>query len=417
MRIRKGIRSRSSRASLPEQLDRALLVTSPKGWVALLAILAVAVAVTVWSFVGEVATYVEARGLLLNRGGNVVDAVAIGSGRLSAITVAVGDEIDENAVVALIVNDEVSARNASARVLVEERARALRALEATVAEESAVVRANNVRRRKQLEELKATALEMAEFARVRLENNRQFLEEGLLSSIDLERSQQEFNEARRVLLDLARDEDALEANEIQFTHENEMRIREARSEVEVAKHEAREVEALVAASSVVAPVAGQVIEVKVANGAIVAPGTAVVSIRSGPTELEVLLYVPPDASDQIEAGMQAHVMPATVRRAEFGSIEGTVASISSFPASLEGAVAVLQNRSLAQSFFEDGPPYTGRVALARDPMTVSGFSWTSAKAAGQTLAAGTLASVEIKTRSQPPITLAIPLLKDLLELE
>ena len=414
MRIGKSTRLRSSRPSLPEQLDRALLVTSSKGWVALLAILAVAVAVVVWSVVGEVATYVEARGLLLNRGGNVVDAVAIGPGRLSMIAVAVGDEIEENAVVALIVNEEVSARHASARVLVEERTRALEAVETAVAEESAIVHANNARRRTQLDELEATALEMAELARVRLENTKQFVEEGLLALVELERTQQEFNEARRVLLDVARDQDALEANEIQFTLENETRIREARAQVEVAKHQARETEALVAASSILAPVSGQVIEIKVASGAIVAPGTAVVSIRSGPTELEVLLYVPPDASDQVEAGMQAHIVPTTVRREEFGAIRGTVASISSFPASLEGAVAVLQNRNLAQSFFQDGPPYSGRVSLIPDPTTASGFSWTSTKAAGQTLNAGTLASVEIKTESQPPITLAIPLLKELL---
>lgn len=405
---------RSSRPSLPEQLDRALSVTSSKGWVALLAILAVAIAVGVWSFVGEVATYIEARGLLLNRGGNVVDAVAVGPGRLSTITVAVGDEVEENAVVALIVNEEVSARHTSARVLVEERARTLDALEAAVAEESAIMRANNARRRNQLDELESTGLEMAELARVRLENTKQFVEEGLLARVELESTQQEFNEARRVLLDVARDRDALEANEIQFTHENATRIREARTQVEIAKHQARETEALVAASSILAPVSGQVIEIKLASGAILAPGTPVVSIRNGPTELEVLLYVPPDASDQIEPGMQAHVIPATVRREEFGAINGTVASISSFPASLEGAVAVLQNRTLAQSFFQDGPPYSGRVALVPDPTTVSGFSWTSTKAAGQTLHAGTLATVEIKTRSQPPITLAIPLLKEMM---
>ena len=407
---------RSSRPQLSEQLDRALSVTSAKEWVALLAILAVAVAVVVWSVVGEVATYVEARGLLLSRGGNVVDAVAAGPGRLSMISVAVGDEIEENAVVALIINEEISARSASARVLVEERSRALGDIEAVVAEESAIVRANNARRRNQLDELVATAVEMVRLKQARLDNHRQFLEEGLVARVELERTQQEFNEARRVLLDLARDRDALEANEIRFTHENSTRIREARSELEVAQFQARETDALVAASSVVAPVSGEVIEIKVAHGAMVGPGTAVVSIRSGPTNLELLFYVPPDASDQVEVGMQAHVVPVTVRREEFGAIRGTVASLSSFPASIEGAVAVLQNRNLAESFFKDGPPYAGRIALVPDPTTASGFSWTSSKAAGQTVGAGTLASVEIKTRSQPPITLAIPLLKDLLGL-
>ena len=117
-----------------------------------------------------------------------------------------------------------------------------------------------------------------------------------MARVELERTQQEFNEARRFPLDVARDQHALEANEIQFTHENATRI-------------------------------------------------------------------------------------------------------------------------LAQSFVRDGPVYSGRVALVPDPTTASGFAWTSANAAGQTLSAGTLASVEINSRSQPPITLAIPLLEDLTGLE
>ena len=112
--------------------------------------------------------------------------------------------------------------------------------------------------------------------------------------------------------------------------------------------------------------------------------------------------------------MQALVSPSTVRREEFGAIRGTVDSLSSFPISFEGMVAVLQNQSLARTFSEDGPPYAGRIALLPDPATASGFAWTSPKASSQRLTAGTLASVEIKTRSQPPITLAVPLLKELL---
>ena len=171
-----------------------------------------------------------------------------------------------------------------------------------------------------------------------------------------------------------------------------------------------------AAEIVLAPVSGRVIEIKVTTGAIVQPGAAVASIRTGTTELEVLLYVPPYDGKKVEAGMEALVSPTTVRREEFGSIKGTVESISPFPVSFEGMVAVLQNQSLARSFSEDGPPYAGRIALLSEPGDRERLAWTSPKSVSQRLTAGTLASVEIKTRSQPPITLAIPLLKDLLGL-
>ena len=413
--VRKTKFKRSSvRVTTPERLDRMLSVTQARGWIALLAILVVATAVGVWSVVGEVATYVEAHGFLLNRGGRVVDAAATGPGRLRTFVVAVGDEVEKGALIARVANEELAARHAGALALVEERTRALDALKAEIAAESRIANENSARRRRQLDELEATALDMLDIVRTNLENNRQLFERRLVSRLRLESTQQEFNEARRVLLDLARDRDTLEVNEIRYRNENATRIREMTGRVETAKHQARELEALVSAERVLAPVSGQVIEIKVASGAIVSAGTAVASIRTGTTELDVLLYVPPGEGKQVEAGMPALVSPAAVRREEFGAIRGRVESLSSFPVSFEGMVAVLQNRELAQSFFSDGPPYAGRIALVPDPTTASGFAWTSPRAASQTLAPGTLASVEIKTRSQPPITLAIPLLKEVL---
>ena len=413
---RKTTFKKSSVRMTTERLDRMLSVTQARGWIALLAILVVAAAVGVWSVVGEVATYVEAHGFLLNRGGKVVDAVATGSGRLRTVAVSVGDEVEKDALVALVANEELATRYASARAVVVERARALDALKAEVAAESRIASENSARHRKRFDELKATTLEILDIARANLKNSKRLFEQRIISRLSLEDTQREFNESRRVLLDLGRERDTLEANEIRRRNENATRIREMTARVESAKHQARELEVLVAAEQVLAPVSGQVIEIKAASGAIVDSGTAVASIRTGTTEIEALLYVPPAEGKQVEAGMPALVSPAAVRREEFGAIRGRVESLSPFPVSFEGMVAVLQNRELAQSFFSDGPPYAGRIALIPDPTTASGFAWTSPKAAGRTLAPGTLASVEIKTRSQPPITLAIPLLKEFLGL-
>ena len=404
----------SRRLSAPEQIDRALSVTSARGWIALLAVLATATGVGFWSVFGEVATYVEADGILLNRGGKVVDASATGNGRVTAITVSVGDEIQKGDLVSTIVNSELAARHASALALVEEREQALDALKAAVAAESRVVLQNNAQRRNQLEELEAIARELLTVTRANFVNSKRLLEKGIVTRLRLERTQQEFNEARRVLLDLSRDRGALEASEIKYNNENLKRIRDMTHTVEAAKREVREIEALLTRNEVTAPVSGQVIEIKVTIGAAVNPGTAVASIRTGTSQLEVLLYVPPAEGKRVLAGMQAFVSPATVRREEFGAIRGTVTSVSPFPVSFKGMVAVLQNPSLARSFSKEGPPYAGGVTLASDPSTASGFAWTSPKAANQRPTAGTLASVEIKTRSQPPITLAVPLLKELL---
>ena len=228
------------RRSTPERLDRTLSVTPARGWIALLSIFAAASAVVAWSVVGEVATYVEAHGFLLNRGGKVVDATANGHGWLTEISVAVGDEIEKGAVVASIENEQVSARHASALALVEERTRTFDALKISIAEESRAVRANNARRRGHLDELEATARKTLQSARASLENGRRLFDERVVTRSYLRRAEQEFNDARRALLELSRDRGNLEASEIAYENEKEIRIGEAAAEVEAAKRRASE---------------------------------------------------------------------------------------------------------------------------------------------------------------------------------
>ena len=397
-----------------DELDRTLRVASPRGWVALSTILAIVAACTAWSVFGEYSTYVEARGLLLRQDGMVVDAVANGTGRLEAITVAPGDGIEKDTVVAVIVNEELAGQYANMLSLVEERSRALAALRDAVAEEENLALANNSRSRRRLDDLETTAREVLEVAEANFDSASQLFEEGIISRIELLRAQRELNQAQLSLIELNQERDALAAAEVVQKNENAARIMEMRAQVQAAERRAGEIETLLSAERILAPAAGQVTEIKAATGSIVVPGQAVASIRTGTEELDVLLYVPPAAGEQVEAGMESLVSPVAIRREEFGAIRGTVESISTFPVSFEGMVAVLQNQNLARTLSEDGPPYVGRVSLLADPATASGFAWTSPRASGQTLTAGMLVSVEIKTRSQAPITLAIPLLREML---
>lgn len=409
-----GLKPSGSNAWSAEDLDRMLHATSPRGWIALLAILFLVAGVGAWSVLGEYSTYARANGLLLSRDGRLVDAVATGRGRLDAIVVGVGDEIGKDTVVALISNEELSEQYSGVLALVDERSEALEALREALAEEEAITRANHARRRERLDDLEANAREILEVAELNYNGSESLFAQGIISRIELLRSQREYNEADRVLIELNRERDNLEAIAVTQQNENAVRVREMQAQVLAAERQARELAIRLAAERVLAPSPGQVVEIKASPGSLVAPGQAVLSIRTGPSELDVALYVPPTVGSQIEAGMEALVSPDTVRREEFGSVRGVVESISSFPVSFEAMVAVLQNQNLALTFSESGPPYFGRISLLEDPSTASGFVWTSPRGSTQALSAGTLVSVEIKTRSQPPITLALPLLREIL---
>ena len=404
------------RLSTPEQFDRTLSVTTSKAWLALVTLLAMAGAVVAWSIEGEVSIYVKASGILLSSGGTVVDAVSSGTGTLTRIVPAVDDVVEKGAVVAETTNQELVERHRSALALVEERARAVADFRTAAAEEDALVEENVARQRRRLERLERSSRQAVETARERLENHRQLFEERVVTRVTVERSQQAFDRAERELFNTLRERDNLESGELRRQNDRKTRLTEMESRVQAAERRANELGTLIDTQDVTAPVSGRVTEVKAPIGAVLNAGQPVLSIKTGTDTLGVLVYIPPADGKRVEAGMEALVSPSTVRREKHGSLKGTVESVSAFPVSLEGMVAVLQNRNLARTFSEGGPPYSGRVALVPDPATASGFAWTSPKAANETLTSGTLAGIEVKVDSQPPITLVVPLLKEMLGL-
>jgi HlyD family secretion protein len=58
-----------------------------------------------------------------------------------------------------------------------------------------------------------------------------------------------------------------------------------------------------------------------------------------------------------------------------------------------------------------GPVTELRVTLERDPMTSSGYKWSSSRGPEITISSGTLCTVEVITRHQPPVSLLFPFFK------
>ena len=404
------------RLATPEQLDRALSVTTAKMWLALVMVMAMAAAVAVWSVVGTLSTYVSANGILLSREGVVVDAVPSNAGTLTRIIPAVGDLVEADSIVAESTHRETAERYRSARAEVEEHARSLADERSRAAAADSLIEGNLARQRQRLARLERSARQSVETARKRLDDHRRLLEERVVTRVSVERSQRAFDQAQRELFDITRRRDDLESQELRRQHDRNARIAAAETRLLRAESQANELRASLETRRILAPVSGRVIEIKASVGTVLRPGQPLLSIETLGDGLEALVYLPPTDGKRVEAGMRVLVSPVTVRRESSGAILGTVANVSEFPVSLDGMVAVLQNRDLAQNFSRSGPPHASRIVLAADPTTASGFAWTSPKGAVATLTSGTLISVEVEVASQPPITLVIPLVKELLEL-
>ena len=400
------------RLATPEQLDRALYTTTAKGWLALLMLALIAAAVGVWSVVGEISSFVPAQGIFLNRSGKIVDATATGTGVLNEIAVSVGDKVEKGAVVAVAINEEAVERYHSVTARIRERQAALDAFRKSEREQNALTDINVAKRRTRLEQLEESSRNSVEVARKRLANHQRLFEERVITRVTIERSQQALDRAQRQLFNTLRERDDLESAEVRRRNDSKARLADMKAGLRAAENQARELNTALNAQHVIAPEQGIVTEIKAQVGTTLSPGRGVLSISTGIENLEVLVYISPAEGKKVKPGMEVLVSPSTLRREAYGSLKGKVDNISSFPVSLEGMIAVLENRHLAETFSTRGPPYASRIVLEPDPSTASGFAWTSPKAAKEKLSAGTLATVEVKIDSQPPITMVIPLIRE-----
>ena len=202
-------RSRSGELAAPEHLDRALYVTTPKAWLALLALVGMLGAVVAWAVLGEIATYVQAHGIVLSRGGTVVDAASIGGGTLARIVPSLGGSVAAGEVVAEIHDAETLERHANAVALVEERTRTLREREADAREENALLEQNTAKQRDNLDVLERTGRELVEVATERLRGNLALFEDGFVARTEIEAGEEAVDLARRNLFDVMRRRDDL----------------------------------------------------------------------------------------------------------------------------------------------------------------------------------------------------------------
>jgi multidrug resistance efflux pump len=97
-------RAALERLSSPEQLDQLMRVTTPRGWLALLALCGLLVGALSWALWGEATEQVWGYGILLRAGG-VTNLEARVSGLLTEIYVDIGDEIEDGQVVARIAQE------------------------------------------------------------------------------------------------------------------------------------------------------------------------------------------------------------------------------------------------------------------------------------------------------------------------
>lgn len=307
------------RLASPERLDAPMTLVPRPWWMLLAAFAAMIVAAALWAGLTFAPVKVGAQGILINRTG-LAEIVAEDAGRIEALLVAPGDMVRAGQPIATIARTQLTRELADATSELK-AAQARRArLERFYADQAASERQADAARVATIAESRAALEERARFLEEKAAQMTTLVQRGFITRQQQGDLELELAEVRERIsgLDEAALRVTIEANaraeKSGLALLDEQRTIDAKAR-EIARLAARlgETEVIRASS------AGQVTEVKLGAGDIIAAGTALATIApetGGADEaLVALIYVPAAEGKRIAPAMAAEVVPTTVERA------------------------------------------------------------------------------------------------------
>ncbi len=416
--------------STPEQIDDVIRVTSPAGWLALGALALLMAVGIVLSIIGTVPEKVVAKGILISPGG-VVDVISSTQGQVTKFLVTPGDWVASGQVIAHVAQPDIASELKTAEAeLAGYRSEYTKFLDFQhrglfLQKESLAHRRGEMsqqlvfiqERLKWLQEREQ--IDIGLFAKGLIERKRV-----IETKISINESKEELEKTQNILKQIDFDQE-----NITMAAEKEVLDRAARLAALERKADATR-DRLKRNTDLVSPYSGYIVEFKINAGEVVDTGRALFSMlpqaqipmldkdsheirRTG--ELVGRLYVKPEDGKKIRVGMAVQISPSTVKREEFGFIEGTVSHVASIPSTQEGIQRMLKNQQLVQELTGGGAPFEVAVDLSLDPHSHNGYKWSSSAGPWIEINSGTLVDAGITVRSLHLISLIIPAFENLFE--
>jgi HlyD family secretion protein len=425
-----------------DQLDTLVRVTTLQAWVSLGTLFAVCAGAIVFAVLYQVPRKVSGEGILLIKHDRLSQVRALGTGRLKTLRVSLGQEVHLDEQIGEIYQDDLKA----AIHETEERLKELRREDDTLTEFEDKERETQDhaidRLKAAIDKLLQNSREGLRVAEKIVDGSTRLRSLSQLSNLDWLKDlqqmyaiQNDFNNGQSRLA------------ELQLTRvasENQRRRAGVQRRLEIKRQETRlrlDREKLGRTSRIVAHVRGTVAQVLTGPDELVREGAPVVLLSSPETDpgtddpgkpYESIVFVSAGEGKKINVGDRVEVMPATVKREEYGYIRGTVVSVSELPATRLAMEAALQHPDLVDTFLKRYAPgvlLRVYVHLKPDPLSPGGngedfdetkgnrFLWSSRSGASRPLKTGTMCEAAIVVERQPLIGLVIPWIKGRLDLD
>lgn len=417
------------RISSPERLDELVQLAAPKEWLALAILAALVGATLVWSVVGSLPTTVTGRGVLIRPRARVTFQ-AQAPGRIVAVQAREGARVQPGDTLAVLDQAEIHKQLDSTRsrlAQLESQNRSKHSLQ--VANASLQIHEIDADRsaldlqRQSLERSLQDALTLAPIFKKRLDGLRSLKADGLIaeSAEELVVAEQLYLQQMSRVLEL---QAQLRQGEARLRQLDTRRQRVELDDFDQSSTRAKELETLrgevavleVQAATngrILASHTGRVVEIAVAAGDVVSPGSSLgtLEIEQAEAPLGAVLYFGVPDAKRIRPGMRMQITPDTVERERFGGMLATVEAVSGFPATRNGAAAVVGSREIVDRLLGGGPQIEVVATLEPDRSAPSGYRWSSSSGPPLALTSGTTAVARVTVEGRAPITYLLPFLR------
>jgi HlyD family secretion protein len=402
-----------------EGFDQRIRVIPPATRVLAASTAIVCVAALVWAVFGSVPTRVIGRGVVLSDQEGNFSIASVAAGPVLEVLVKPGTPVMAGMPVAIIEQKLLTTQIENAVAEVErleanlELLKAANAAQILSSEEAAKrqlaandeqVAANEVRRDR-LRELVAAYSTLR--ARGMISQN-EFIakqEQYDLTNLDLANAK-----ARKVEVELAAATKRDALAEIERQKQAEIDLKKAgvdRLRVEMA-----------VGSSVRSPISGVIREIRLGRGDVAAAGAVIATVGQDQRGFfQVMALLRGKTRKRAAPGMEANIVPDSIKKEEYGSMRGRVTAVSDEDVSVEHVDQIVHNDQLTQNLFGGEPALLAYVELFPTKDNPSGFEWWSGTGPPYKITAGSVATVDIIVERVRPITLVIPALRKLLSIE
>lgn len=400
--------------STPDQLDRLIVITGPRGWLALLAIAAALATALLWGVFGTISYKVNGTGMLIKTGG-LFNICHNFSGRLVDIRVREGDRVKEGDVVARIDQSDTLKQIVDLREKIAE----LSSQRDKTLLYSSDSNKKNIEyiedEAKKLNDTIKNSKENLALLNEKLENQKKLVEKGLITKDTALATKQQINSSEESIAAAYNQLKGLEVKKVdtQKSHNDEIYTITAQLKENIDNMNSL-LKKYDDSARIVSPYAGKVVQVVAAIGKAVNAGEAVITLElSGKNikDIEAIVYVPIGEGKLVHPGMDIRISPTIVKKEEYGFILGKVTEVSEYPVSSARMLELLANDQLVSTISQGGAMIEIKADLINDKTTVSGYKWSTEKGPPLKIQSGTFCDTLVTYKTERPINLVIPILK------